>query len=220
MIKNNLTSCLLAPANCKSGLPPAVLYSMKVLFHSALLLLLAHGSLHAITTSLSSSVYSVTEGVAFNIGNSGTSHFTFSWTDSNGSFGSFSDPTLVLTAGQTYTFQRTSSAHPLIITDDTLPVSGTDGSYSRSTFDISVMNNSLLGGPTDTETFKADPGPTTDLISWTPTTADIGKDFYYTCYVTGHQSMTGRISVVPEPGAVSLWVSGVALVYALFRRRR
>ncbi|MGB0344290.1 MAG: PEP-CTERM sorting domain-containing protein [Coraliomargarita sp.] len=193
---------------------------MKVLFHPALFLLLAHGSLHAITTSLSSSVYSVTEGVAFNIGNTGASHFTFSWTDSNGSFGSFSDPTLVLTAGQTYTFQRTSGSHPFIITDDTLPVSGTDGSYSRTTSEISVMNNSLLGGPADTETFKADPGPTTDLISWTPTTADIGDDFYYTCYVTGHPGMTGRISVVPEPGAVSLWVSGAALVFAFFRRRR
>ncbi len=220
MIKNNLTSCLLAPANCKSGLPPTVLYIMKGLFHSALLLLLAHGSLHAITTSLTSSIYSVTEGVDFSIGNSGSSHFTFSWTDSNGTFGSFSDPTLVLTAGQTYTFKRTSSAHAFIITDNTLPVSGTDGSYSRSTYDISVMNNSLLGGPADTETFKADPGPTTDLISWTPTTADIGDDFYYTCYVTVHPGMTGRISVVPEPRAVGLWVSGAALVFALFRRRR
>ena len=193
------------------------------LHYIVLPLLFLHSSLWAVTSLQSASVYSVTEGVAFNIGNSGASDFTFSWTDSNGSFGtstSISDPTLLLTAGQTYTFQRTSGAHPFIITDDTLPVSGSDGNYSRTTFDLSVMNNALLGGPSDTSTFKADPGPTSDLISWTPTSALIGDDFYYTCYVTGHPGMTGRISVVPEPATVSLWISGAALLFALYRRGR
>jgi hypothetical protein len=186
-------------------------------------LLTLQSSLLAVTSLNSASVYSVTEGVAFNIDNVGASHFTFSWTDSNGSFGTstdISDPTLLLTAGQTYTFQRTSGAHPFIITDDTLPVSGSDGSYSRTTFDISVMNNALLGGPSDTTTFKADPGPTSDLISWTPTNSAVGNDYYYTCYVTGHPGMTGRISVVPEPATVSLWLSGAILLFTVCRRRK
>lgn len=193
------------------------------LFCTALSLLFMHSIVWSVTILQSASVYSVSEGVAFDIGNNGASDFTFSWADSSGSFGtttSISDPTLVLTAGQTYTFQRTSGAHPFIITDDTLPVNGTDGSYSRATFSSTVMNNAILGGPSDTSTFRADPGPTTDLISWTPTSALIGDDFYYTCYVTGHTGMTGRISVVPEPATVSLWISGAALLFALYRRGR
>ncbi|MGC6455848.1 MAG: PEP-CTERM sorting domain-containing protein [Coraliomargaritaceae bacterium] len=194
---------------------------MKTKLTSLTALFFSYSLLSAVTTNPSSSVYSVTEGVNFIIGNTGAIDFTISWEDSNGFFGDPSDPTLILTAGQTYTFQRSTSAHPFIITDDTLPVSGTDGSYARTAYDSTTLNNALLGGPSDLDTFVADPGPnTSDLISWTPTTSDIGDNFYYTCYVTGHPDMTGRISVVPEPATVSLWISGAALLFAIYLRGR
>ena len=194
---------------------------MRILQLTFLSSLLAVVNANAVTTNPSSSVYAITQGVDFIIGNTGSTDFTFSWEDTNGFFGDPSDPTLILTAGQSYTFKRSTSAHPLIITDDTLPVSGTDGSYSRTAYDISTMNDSLLGGPSDLETFKADPGPnSSDLISWTPGSSDIGNDFYYTCYVTGHAGMTGRISVVPEPATVSLWISGAVLLFTIYRRGR
>lgn len=190
---------------------------MHILLRSALILTFLQPGLYALTSNPSSSVYSVTEGVSFSVANSGASNFLFSWTDSNGSFGSFADPTLILTAGQTYTFARTSSAHPFFIADSSLPVSGTDGAYIRATTDITVVNNSLLGGPSDLETFMADPAPTSDLITWTPTVSESGN-YYYSCYVMGHSGMTGRIEVVPEPSTTALMMSAAILALVFFRR--
>ncbi len=173
---------------------------------------------HAVTTLVSTSRYSVTEGVAFTLENNGASDFLFSWTDPTGappaSFSGIADPTLVLTLGQTYTFQRTTSSHPFVIMNNTAAafMSGTDGAYSRTTSSSTDINNATL---TPIANFTADPAPTTDLISWTP--SQIG-DFWYTCSVTGHPDMAGKITVVPEPSAFALIAGGFA--FAAFRRRR
>ena len=172
----------------------------------------------ALTVSESANVYSVNEGVSFGIANSGASDFLFSWSDPNPSANSFSalaDPTLVLTIGETYSFQRTSGFHPFIIMDNSASafISGTDGSYSRTTSDSALISAATL---TPIANFTADPSPTTDLISWTP---DALGDFWYTCSVSGHTGMTGLISVVPEPSSFALIASASAFALAYLRRR-
>jgi plastocyanin len=144
------------------------------------------------TTQTGPSVYEIDSGVAFTLDNVGASNFLFNWSDSSGTFSDVVDPTVVLTAGQTYTFQRISGSHPFVITDDTLEVNGSDGSYSRVTFSGAVIDAATLQPIAD---FTADPGPTDDLISWTPGVEDAGE-YFYTCRVTGHAGMTGRIVVV------------------------
>ncbi len=148
------------------------------------------------TTQTGPSVFRVESGVMFELDNAGASDFLFNWTDSSGSVVNEADPTLVLTAGETYFFRRLTGSHPFVITDDTLPVSGTDGSYLRDTFDGAVIDAATLDPIAD---FTADPGPTTDLIMWTPMPGDIGE-YYYTCRVTSHLGMTGRIEVVAPAG--------------------
>ncbi|MGJ8636684.1 MAG: hypothetical protein ACSHX5_07555 [Phycisphaerales bacterium] len=149
------------------------------------------------TTEVSPSVFRVESGVAFQISNVGSNDYVISWTDSNGTFGGI-DPTLILTSGESYTFTRTSGSHPFVITDDTLPVSGTDGAYDRTTFDGAVIDAATLDPIAD---FTADPAPTADFIEWDLMSGDEG-DYYYTCRVTGHLGMTGRIEVV-EVGGVA-----------------
>jgi len=144
------------------------------------------------TTQVAPSVFRVESGVSFEMSNAGASDFLFSWTDSSGSVVDESDPTLILTAGETYTFTRVTGSHPFVITDDTLPVSGSDGSYQRTTFDGAVIDAATLGPIAD---FTADPAPTADFIEWTLTSEDIAE-YFYTCRVTGHLGMTGRIEVV------------------------
>lgn len=165
------------------------------------------------TTQIGPNTYAIDAGVAFTLGNAGASDFLFNWSDSSGTFVDIVDPTLVLTAGQTYTFQRVTSAHPFVITDDTLPVSGTDGFFNRETTSGDVIDAATLKPIAD---FTADPGPTDDLITWTPGLDAVGE-YYYTCRVTGHTGMTGRIVVVPAPASVALL--GV-LGMAAHRRRR
>ena len=160
------------------------------------------------TTQINPNRYRVETGVAFDIGNVGASDYTFAWTDSSGSFSGIADPTLELVAGQTYTFQRVSGSHPFAICDDTLPVSGSDGSYGRITADIILINAATLEPIAD---FTADPAPTTDLISWTPTSADLGV-YYYTCTVTGHVGMTGRIEIIEAETDCPADVNGDGLV--------
>ncbi len=155
---------------------------------------------HAVadTTQTGPSVYEIDAGVAFTISNSGASHYLFSWSDASGTFTDIEDPTLILSAGETYTFMRTTGAHPMGITDDTLPVSGSDGSFSRTTTDIAVIDAAMLQPMED---FIADPAPTTDMISWTPDAGEAG-DYFYTCRVTFHTGMTGAIQIAG--GACSL----------------
>lgn len=166
-----------------------------------------------IFSSANAQVFRFENDTVFDIGNSGASHYLFNWDAGTDEI----DPTLELIAGNTYSFQRTSGAHPFVITDDTLPVSGTDGSYSRTTTDGAVIDDATLKPLAD---FTADPGPTSDLILWTPTEADLGQ-YYYTCRVTGHTGMTGSIrvlSAVPEPSSIAL-ILGLAGVCAVRRKR-
>lgn len=174
---------------------------------------------HAVTTVVSPNVYEVNEGVAFTLGNTGASDFTFNWTDpgvGGASFSNVADPTLILTVEETYTFQRATSAHPFVIMDASAAsfITGTDGSYARTTTDGALIDAATLSPIAD---FTADPAPTSDLISWTPT--EVG-DFWYTCQVTGHTGMTGAITVVPEPSAAGLLMGGVAALALVCRRRK
>ncbi|MBK1834970.1 PEP-CTERM sorting domain-containing protein [Roseibacillus ishigakijimensis] len=179
------------------------------------------------TTLVSANRYAVNEGVAFTLANSGASDFLFSWTDSSGTTSGTADPYLILTVGQTYTFQRTSSAHPFLIltTNLAVDVSGGDGFFSRtaasdesSEIDPHILRVATLGSAAnDPDNFRADPGPTTDLITWTPTMAEVG-DYFYTCQVPGHSGMTGGLTVVPEPSSIGLLAS--CLTFLTFRRRR
>ena len=184
---------------------------MKYLATILSLVLLASPAL-AETISPAPNVYEVTEGVAFNLTNAGSSSYLFSWTDQSGTFNSVVDPTLILSAGQTYTFQRLSTAHPFVITDATLPVIGSDGSYSRNTFSGSAIDAATLNPLAD---FTADPAPTTDLISWTPADGNIGT-YFYTCRVTSHPGMTGKIEVVNDTTVANESVSWSTLK-ALYR---
>lgn len=154
------------------------------------------GTASSQTTEINPDRFRVESGVAFELLTFGASHYLFEWTDSSGTFSNLDDPTLEIVVGETYTFQRFDGSHPFAICDDTLPVSGTDGAYNRTTFNSSVINAATLQPIAD---FTADPGPTTDLITWTPTSDDVGV-YYYTCTITGHPGMTGRIEVI-EPAA-------------------
>lgn len=172
----------------------------------------------AVSTTISPNIFKVDEGVVFTLNNNGTSDFLFNWTDpgaSSPSFSDVSDPTLVLTIGETYTFQRSSSLHPFVIMDNTAAsfVSGSDGSYLRTTTSGTDIDNAILTPIAD---FTADPAPTTDLISWTPSAQE---DFWFTCRVTSHTGMMGKISVVPEPASAGMILGGVALVALVGRRR-
>lgn len=170
---------------------------------------------HAQTTLVSPNVYSVDSGVAFTLGNSGATSFLFNWTDPTGapppSFSNIADPTLILRIGQTYTFQRITAAHPFAIMNNSAAafMTGTDGSYSRTTADINVINNATLTPIAD---FTANPGPTTDFISWTP--SQVGN-FWYTCTVTSHPGMSGKFivtSVVVQQPKLSISQSGANVI--------
>jgi len=192
--------------------------TLKSTFSSILVATLCITHTSALTVSESANVYSVNEGVSFDIANSGASNFLFSWSDpdpSTNSFSALADPTLVLTIGETYTFQRTSSLHPFIIMDNNASafIAGTDGSYLRTTSDSALISAATL---TPVANFTADPSPTTDFISWTP---DALGDFWYTCSVSSHTGMTGLISVVPEPSSFALIASATAFALACLRRR-
>jgi plastocyanin len=172
---------------------------------------------------VSPNIFKVDEGVAFTIGNNGSSQFTFNWADPSYYSASFSDkpnPTFILSAGQTYTFQRVTSAHPFVIMDNSaaLFMTGTDESgYSRTTNDGNLIAAATLKPIAD---FTASPAPTTDLITWTPTAAG---DFWYTCSVTSHNGMAGKITVIPEPSTLGLAAAallGLALVKQRGRRTK
>lgn len=136
-------------------------------------------------------VFEVQGGADFTIRNSGATSYLFSWTDASGTYSDVEDPTLVLDVGATYTFQRATEAHPFRITTSALPVTGTDGSFQRSTTDAAEIDAASLSPIAD---FTADPAPTSDRIVWTPTVSDIGE-YFYTCTVTSHTGMTGAIEV-------------------------
>lgn len=160
-------------------------------------LVLIPGTAVAETIVVGPNVYEVTAGVEFTLGNASSSSYLFNWSDSSGTFANVSDPTIILRTDETYTFRRVTTAHPFVITDDTLPVTGTDGSFNRTTFSGTEIDAATLQPLAD---FTADPAPTADFIAWTPAAADIGT-YYYTCRVTSHTGMTGAFSVSMGPVA-------------------
>lgn len=164
---------------------------MKTRTIACALMALAGSLANADTNQTGPHTYEVDAGVSFTMSNLGSSSFLFEWIDKSGFFTNVEDPTLVLTAGETYTFENMTSIHPFNITDDTLPVDGTDGSFFRLTTDINVINNASLQPMAD---FISNPGGG-DLITWTPTTDDVGT-YYYTCRIVHHIDMTGKLVVV------------------------
>ena len=152
------------------------------------------GAASAETTQVTANEYRVGAGVDFTIGALGSSSYTFNWSDSSGSYSNVVDPTLVLVAGQTYTFRLITTSHPFVVTDSSLPVSGSAGSYSRTTTSGTVIDRATLDPLAD---FTANPAPTNDVISWTLTASDEG-DYFYTCRVTSHSGMTGAIQVINQ----------------------
>lgn len=173
------------------------------------------------TTTENGSVFTIDTGTAFSIGNVGSSNFTFTWNDpQSGAFTDKSDPTLVLTVGETYTFQRVTGFHPFVIMGNTAAdfISGGDGSFRRTTTNSSSIGAAVLSPNGD---FTADPGPTSDLISWSVSENEVGT-YWYTCSVTSHTGMTGKIQVVsavPEPASSALLL-GVAVALIRLNRRR
>ena len=147
------------------------------------------------TTQTGPNTYEVDAGVDFSLTNIGVNSWLFSWTDSSGTFTDVEDPTLILTQGETYNFDVNVGFHIFVITDSTLPVSGTDGDFNRTTFDGSVIDNATLQ---PIEDFTADPEPSVDSINWTPMGDDAG-DYWYTCRIIGHAGMTGKIVVATPP---------------------
>ena len=166
-------------------------------------LTLMSGVAAADTTQTGPSSYTVDEGVTFTLLSLGSSHYLISWSDDSGTFTDIIDPTITLTSGETYVFDNDTFSHPLRITDDTLPVSGTDGDYLRETADIAVIDAASLQPIAD---FTADPEPSADVITWTPGVDDAGE-YFYTCLVLAHGRMTGKI-VVEAPASCPADLTG------------
>ena len=154
------------------------------------------------STTLVDGTYRVVESASFQIQNNGASDFVFAW-GSNPTYSGIFDPSLELYVGQTYIFNRITSAHPFAITKN-LPVQGAPGSLSTTSFNPS----SFVYQPEVSGAFVSNPGGS-DPISWAPTSAEIGT-YHYVCTVSGHVSMVGQITVVPEPSTIGLLVVGLS----------
>ena len=166
-------------------------------------LIAASTVVHADTTQTGPSTYVVDEGVTFTLLSQGSSHYLISWSDDSGTFTDIADPTLVLSSGETYVFDNNTFSHPFRVTNDSLPVTGTDGNYSRATSSLAEINDASLQPLAD---FTADPEPVDDAITWTPGASDAG-DYYYTCLVLSHASMTGKL-VVEAPASCPADLTG------------
>ena len=170
-------------------------------------------------TTVNGAVYSVNEGVDFAITNAGNQSFQLTWSDPGAAtFSNVVDPTLVLTVGQTYTFERFTVSHPFAITSSEMDVTGSDGAFARVGNQNSDIQPFILSPAADFTAGQSSANGTAsgDPIVWTPTAADLG-DYWYTCTIRGHRGMTGKITVVPEPSASAL--SLLALGF-LARRKR
>jgi len=166
--------------------------TISTLALAALTLAISPAASLADTTQTGPNVYEVDAGVTFSVVNVGASNWAWSWTDSSGTFTNIQDPTLILTAGETYIFDNFATTHPFGIADDTLPVGGTDGNYFRTTTSGAVINAAILDPFAD---FVANPAPQPDDITWSPTNADAGT-YWYTCMITFHTGMVGKIVIV------------------------
>ena len=153
--------------------------------------------------------FEITDDTTFNVANQSSDSYLFSWSDGSGVFANVAGPTLVLRAGRTYTFRRVTAKHPLVITDSSLPLVGSDGAWVRTTADRAELDAAILQPVAD---FTADPAPTTDAIVWTPASAG---DYAYTCDVPAHVVMTGRLIVTAD--GVATTARSWAAVKALYR---
>ena len=133
------------------------------------------------------------------------------------------DPTIYLTAGESYTLQHTGAMHPFALLNDAAPIdatgSGVDGSeFVRTVTDSSFLGNVLNGGSMVVWPVGSSMG--SDSLSWAP---EVGT-FYYTCGVAGHANMAGQIivqaasSAVPEPAALVTALAGLGVLLAMRRR--
>lgn len=181
--------------------------TMKRTITQLTVLAILAGSACADTTQTGPSRYAIDAGVTISISNFAASDFLLNWSDDSGTFSAVADPTLVLTAGETYVFLNTTSVHPFVITDDSLPIDGTDGAFFRTTTSGTVIDNATLQPIAD---FTSNPGAS-DPIAWTPTNDDVGV-YYYTCRVTGHLDMTGQIEIVPAAAACPADLTGEGML--------
>lgn len=135
------------------------------------------------------------------------------------------DPTLQLTAGETYTFEHSGFMHPFALLDDAAPIdatgSGVDGSeFFRTVTDSSFLGNVLDGG--SMVAWPIDSSQGSNTLDWTPEEGT----YYYTCGVAGHYNMAGQIIVqaasgsVPEPSTFAISLLGTLLLLVPHRRRR
>ena len=195
----------------QSSLSSFALRSVLIAF-----LLSAASATHAVTIVGTNNVYQVDQGVTFTIGNNGSSDFIFNWTDPGSYSDSFSnklDPTLRLSVGQTYTFERVSSGHNFVLLKPSFTyMTGNEqqGYYRNTSTDAFISNHTydvaVYGGRS--------------VFTWTPTAAG---DFWYTCSVTSHNGMAGKITVIPEPSTLGLAAAallGLALVKQRGRRTK
>lgn len=170
------------------------------------------------TTLVRPNVYNVPDSVAFSIGTNGASDFVFDWPNlSSVNTSGIYDPTLILSIGSTYTFQRNSTAHPFVILDvvSSSYFSGTDGSFYRNVPDMSALTILFTASPTSTDYYGYPVAG--NIVSWTPT---IAGDYFYTCTVGSHQSMAGLLTVVatvPEPATLTF--TAILLLFVLLYRR-
>lgn len=161
------------------------------------LLAITAGLSNADTTQTGPHSYTVDEGVTFSFTAQTTDAFLISWTDSSGTFTQIADPTLTLSSGQTYVFRMMTIDHTLCITDDTLAVSGDDGSYVREENPIwptVLQPNSDFIAHLDMS------------ISWAVTGDDTG-DYYYTSPVIVFTDMTGKI-IIEAPASCPADLNG------------
>ena len=134
------------------------------------------------------------------------------------------DPTLSLTAGETYTFHHTGGAHPFVLLDDEAPIASTGSGVDGSEFTRTVTDNSFLGHALDYPDLVVWPVGSymgSYILDWTPEEGT----YYYTCGVGFHNNMAGQIVVqaasalVPEPSTFGLLGFGLLSLFALRRRR-
>ena len=131
--------------------------------------------------------FRLSSGDSIQVANSGASHYLLDMSSYGGSSVE-PDPTLVLTAGETYSFLRTSSGHSIALVDGSIPTGENfDGTLYRAVFDSSLDTYDVV---------EHIVGNSTSSVMWTPQEAGT---FYYTCDVAGHAQMFGKIIVLSTP---------------------